>query len=128
MAKIARFVSFVSVNSAHLPRVALSVRYEAECENGERVLVLDDRGWSTSGGWQHVTGEEVLETTRAVVGPDEPYGGETQEDAANNHWSYIRQILAAQGIETSAAELRQLPHDVVLSEELQRRINAESSD
>jgi hypothetical protein len=41
------------------------------------------------------------------------------------HWTYLQQIAERQGVPTDAAELRRLPHDVVLSERLLARIGAD---
>ncbi len=39
-----------------------------------------------------------------------------------DHWAYLQQIAQRQGVVTNAAELRQLPHDVVLSPGLLARL------
>jgi hypothetical protein len=42
-----------------------------------------------------------------------------------DHWASLQQIAQRQGVVTDAAELRQLPHDVVLSPGLLPRIRAD---
>lgn len=59
-----------------------------------------------------------------MVGPDEPFGSRSQEDAEANHWAFLQQIAQRRGVVTDAAELRQLPHDVVVSPRLLARIQA----
>jgi hypothetical protein len=53
-----------------------------------------------------------------VVGPDEPFDGRSQEDMEGDHWAYLAGILRRQGVAAGADELKGLPHDVVLSEQL----------
>ncbi len=57
-----------------------------------------------------------------VVGPDEPFGDRTHDDMEADHWAYLQQIAQRQGVVTTAAELRDLPHDVVLSSRLLARL------
>lgn len=103
-------------------RVSVSALHEAELENGTRVVLLDDRGWASSGEWSRATFREIIDTSRTVVGPDEPYGGATAEDAATGHWNYLSEVLARAGISIDAAELGRLPHDVVLTQRLSDRL------
>jgi len=105
------------------------------------VLLLDDRGWSSSprtvwvgevpdgDSWREdlpdawaVTVEDIEETTRVVVGPDEPFDGRSQADMEADHWAYLTGILRQQGVVADALELKRLPHDVVLSERLLARV------
>ena len=71
-------------------QLSVSARHEAELPDGRRVLLLDDRGWTSSrhtafqaGGaestreqqldtWATTSVEEIEQTARMVVGPDEP--------------------------------------------------------
>lgn len=114
---IKRLVSHVDADDAddarNVDQVSLSVRFEAELDDGKVVLLLDDRGWSSSGTWSEVSSAEIEETTRVVVGPDEPHDDGTWQEAEASYWDYIREILAEQGVETDSAGLRSLPHDVV---------------
>ena len=43
---------------------------------------------------------------------------------ATSHWAYLQRIAEQQGVFIDADELRQLPHDVVLSRELLATIGA----
>lgn len=123
MRTVVRLVSFAdSDNVSTCNSVEVSVRYEAELDNGKFALLLSDRGWGSTERWSDAKAQEIEETARVVVGPDEPYGEESVEDAALGHWTYIQEILARQGIGIGVSELRKLRHDVVLSERLRDRL------
>ncbi|MFD8016047.1 hypothetical protein [Streptomyces sp. NPDC058955] len=104
-------------------QLSVSARLEAELSDGRALVLLDDRGWAESvvGGAavrDHLTVESVEETARTVVGPDEPYGDQTQEEAAEAHWAALAGILADQGVRVDPAALAALRHDVVLDARL----------
>lgn len=125
---VKRLVSHVEVGDEDRPSaVSFTVRYGAELHDGQFVLLLDDRGWASSGTWSQVSPAEVDETTRVVVGPDEPRDGEAWEESEASHWEYLRGILAEQGIEIGVADLRSLPHDVLPSTRLLERMDASST-
>jgi hypothetical protein len=107
------------------------------------VLLLDDRGWVSSvltafqAGdasdrdsrreqqsdiWAMTSVEDIEQTARMVVGPDEPFDGFSQEDAEQGHWAYLSDVLRQHGVVVEALDLRRLPHDVVLSERLLARV------
>src|SRR6476660_10517752 len=75
-------------------RISVSARHEAVLEDGSRLLLLDDRGWTQelrgAGAdrvddlWALTTERDVVETARVVVGPDEPFGRQTQDDMETN--------------------------------------------
>jgi hypothetical protein len=136
MSAVVRLVTLVDV-SEEAPegaQMSVSARHEAELENGRRVLLLDDRGWTSSARttssrpedqpdvWAVISAEEIEETARFVVGPDEPAEGRSQEDAEADHWACLAGVLRQQGITVDALELKRLPHDVVLSEPLRARM------
>jgi hypothetical protein len=138
MSAVARLVTFADVGEgvdAH--QLSVSARHEAELTDGRRVLLLDDRGWTESplivlgegevpedqpDSWASTSVEDIEETTRTVVGPDEPFEGLTQEDAERAHWTYLSDVLRQHGVVVDALDLRSLPHDVVLSERLLARV------
>lgn len=101
----------------------VSARLELELASGTRLVLLNDRGWG-GGGWASASASEVQKTARDVVGPDEPYGGRSQEDMAILHWNSLLDTARRQGVVTDVAELRQLPHDVVLAPRLLARIGS----
>ena len=107
-------------------QLSVSARHEALLVDGRRVLLLDDRGWSSSGNvpdiWAVTSVEDIEEEARAVVGPDEPFGGRSQEDMEATQWASLSEVLRRQGVVVDAWELRRLPHDVVLSKRLLARV------
>jgi hypothetical protein len=137
MASVSRLITLVDLAQEHARQVSLSARLEAVLADGRRVLLLDDRGWSFSvlevspgdsaprvreDVWALTSVEEIETTARDVVGPDEPPEGRSQEHAAADHWAYLAGKLREQGVVVDAIELRELPHDVVLSERLLSRV------
>ena len=113
-------------------RISVSARHEAVLEDGSRLLLLDDRGWTEqlhgAGAdgidnlWAITRERDIVETARMVVGPDEPFGGRTQDDMETDHWNALAETLREQGVALDAGELRQLPHDVELSDRLRARL------
>jgi hypothetical protein len=104
---------------------SFSARHEALLADGRRVLLLGDRGWSSTGPpdlWAGAPVEEFLPTARTVVGPDEPHGEYSHEDMAAAHWAHLSEVLRQQGVRADPGELQRLPHDVVLGERLRARI------
>lgn len=96
------------------------VLLKAQLENGQCILVLDDRGWSTSENWSRAEPSAIRETTLTVVGPDEPAPGASRAQALRDYWKCIRSFLAAQGIHLSIEELMALEHEVRFGPRLQR--------
>jgi hypothetical protein len=114
MSAVSRLVTSVDVDRhADDDTLSVSARHKVELEDGRRVLLLDDRGWGAPGPadiWAHTSVEDNAETTRMVVGPDEPFGGRSHEDEdmAADHWAHLVGIAQRQGVATDAAELRRL--------------------
>lgn len=130
---VTRLVTFIEVDDtvADPRQMSVSARHEAVLMNGGRVLLLTDRGWSASGPpniWAVTSAEEIADTARMVVGPDEPFGGRSQKDMEADHWASLAAALRHQGVDADALELRRLPHDVVLSEQLLARIGHQPGD
>lgn len=123
--------------------MSLSARHEAVLADGRHVLLLNDRGWTSSLGvasgkpvvaddrtasldiWVATSIADIEETTRMVVGPDEPFDGHSHEDMANDHWAALAAILQRRDIAVDVRELRRLPHEVVLSDRLLARLSAD---
>jgi len=141
MDTVARLVTIADVDDgagddAH--RMSVSLRHEAVLVDGRRLLLLDDRGWSSSlhhyrqddvsddgsgpddapDAWSATSVEEIEDTARVVVGPDEPFDERSQEDMEADHWASLAAVLKRHGVVVDARELRRLRHDVVLSERL----------
>jgi hypothetical protein len=139
---VARLVTLVDLQD-DVPganQMSVSALHEAVLEDGRRVLLFDDRGWTSAAltaywgevpedsrrdqpdVWAVTTVEDIEEIARVVVGPDEPPEGYSQEEAEAAHWAYLADVLREQGVVVDAQELKRLPHDVVLSERLLERI------
>jgi hypothetical protein len=103
-------------------RMSVSARLDAELADGRSVVLLNDRGWSGTGGWAATSVEEIEETARVVVGPDEAFDDIPQEQMDASHWAFLSDKLRRQGVVTDPSKLRRLPHDVVLSERLRARV------
>lgn len=112
--------------------ISVSARHEAVLDDGRRLLLLDDRGWTEAlrgaGAneiddlWALTSERDIVQTARVVVGPDEPFDGRSQDDMETDHWNALARTLRMHGVVVDASELRQLPHDVVLSDRLRARL------
>jgi hypothetical protein len=143
MAAVTRLETLVDVGDevADSRQMSVSALHEAVLEDGRRVLLLADRGWTSAAltaswgevpdgesrrdhldTWAVTSVEDIEQTARVVVGPDEPPEGYSQEEAEAAHWAYLAGVLRQQGVVVDADELKRLPHDVVLSERLLARI------
>jgi hypothetical protein len=139
LAAIARLITYTDLNDwpgQPATQVSCSAVLKAELVDGREIVLLDDRGWSESAlyaegrgaldqasdQWRGMTEEHVVETARTVVGPDEPADSESYEEAERMHWSYLAGVLERHGVAASPDDLRSLPHFIVLSDRLRRRI------
>ena len=145
MSTVTRLLTFVDLAEevGDTRQMNVSARHEAVLLDGRRVLLLDDRGWSSSALtafqagdasdrdskreqqpdiWAMTSVEDIEQTARMVVGPDEPTDGFSQEDAEQGHWAYLSDVLRQHGVVVGALDLRQVPHDVVLSDRLLARL------
>ncbi|WP_114558596.1 hypothetical protein [Desertihabitans aurantiacus] len=115
-----RLVTYVDPDERTSPTCfSVSARLEAVLDTGDQVVLLDDRGWG-GGGWRRVPVEEMEETARTVVGPDEPAPGDTEEQGVAMYWAMLSRTLTAAGAPTDPDVLRRLPHDVVLAADVRR--------
>jgi hypothetical protein len=139
MHRVVRLVTLADVREdVDARRISVSARHEAVLEDGRRFLLLDDRGWTeelrgagASGIddlWALTSERDIAETARVVVGPDEPYGGRSQDDMETDHWNALAENLRGHGVVVDPSELRQLPHDVVLSDRLRGRLGQGPGD
>jgi hypothetical protein len=133
MVRVVRLVTVADVAAdGDARRLSVSARHEAVLDDGRRMLLLDDRGWSEtlrgSGAnevadiWAVTAEQDIAETARVVVGPDEPFDGRSQDDMDIDHWNTLAESLRAAGVLVDAGELKQLRHDVELSERLRARL------
>ncbi len=116
--------------------MSVDARHEAVLPDGRRLLLLETAAGArrsiafrqrrpTSGLRCRV--QDIEADARTVVGPDEPVEGRSWEEAEAAHWSFISDVLRRQGVVVDAAELRRLPHDVVIGERLRARLTRRSS-
>lgn len=106
--------------------IAFTAVQWAVLDDGRRLVLLADRGWSVSGPpdiWQYTSAEEIEADARTVVGPDEPFGNRTAADMAGDHWAALAGVLRRQGIAVDPDELRRLPQKVQFSDRLQARLD-----
>lgn len=132
MASVTRLMTFVDLDDGggDVRQIAVSARHEAVLSDGRHVLLLNDRGWSASGPpdiWETTSMQEVVDTARMVVGPDEPSDTRSRAEIAATHWAHLAQLLGRQGINVDGRELERLPHDVELSDRLLARIGGRMS-
>jgi hypothetical protein len=133
MAVVTRLVTFVDIQKPPAPgHMSLSARHEAVLSDGSRVLLLNDRGWTSSSNsrldlWASTSVEEVENDARAVVGPDEPFGERSQEEMEASHWSYLTDILREHGVIVDATILRRMAHDVVIAPRVLPRLGVRST-
>jgi hypothetical protein len=118
LSKPKRLVTYADLDNRDVRGRNIRARHQLELSDGRRVLLLDDRGWGSSNSFAGRSVEEIKRTTRMVVGPDEPPEGRTREEEARLHWDHLAQVAQRQGVIIGSAELRALPHDVELSEQL----------
>jgi hypothetical protein len=126
-----RLVTFIDIDptaGAELTtdrRISITALHQLELAGGGRVTLLDDRGWSCSGPsgiWPYQSLEDLAQTARMVVGPDEPPEGRSVEDEAAMHWAQLAANAQAQGVRVAPGELAALPHDVEISPEIRARV------
>jgi hypothetical protein len=149
MTTLARLLTLVDINDTAVSAGSMSIAavHEAVLVDGRHIRLLDGRGWTSTlmtarresapgdrspervpDIWDTTSVEEIESHARMVVGPDEPFGGCSQEDAEAGHWAFLRDVLLRRGVAVDAAELQRLRHDVVLSERLLARVGRASSD
>jgi hypothetical protein len=133
VARPVRLETSVELKTSDPLEASVSALLEAVLDDGSRVTLLDDRGWSSAmyrsdghattrivgpEAWAAETADEIAREARVVVGPDEPFGAETHASMTASHWAHLAGILEAEGIAADPDELRRLPHEVVIGERL----------
>ncbi len=130
---VQRLVTSVDVDRAAEAEVGcergipISALLELELASGRRVVLLDDRGWSssTSGSidvWASTSLESITATARMVVGPDEPPEGRSRAQEAAMYWGSLADTAREQDVRVGPEDLAALPHDVDVSEEVRARL------
>src|SRR5699024_5131855 len=83
-----------------------------ELNDGERVPLLTDRGWASSGLWTQTSMEDLETDALMVVGPDAPFGDLTEDDMARGYWKGLEREARDRQVALSAEQLASLPHHV----------------
>lgn len=142
MVSVERLETFAEADDqpgAKLNEMSVKLRHDAVLTDGRRVLLLDDRGWSSTMGayaereedlpdpstldiWASTTAEEIEYDSKITVGPDEEYEEYTQDQMDEFHWAALAQTLYDAGVTITPEKLSQLPHDVVLSDTIRTRL------
>lgn len=109
---------------------SFSVREFVTLEDGRRVILHGDRGftigWRSSGepGSGDTRGHETLDSiTRDVLNVVLPDDDECAED---HPWSWLADLARARGLNVTAEDLRGLPYEVILTDEVTRWLAAQS--
>lgn len=103
------------------PDASFGLRLEVELAGGSRVLLRDDRGWTTGlrsvGGpaapldvWEHLREEDVLATALPTALPEVDLEHPGPEDLAA--YEELADLAAAAGVVVGAEHLRAVPHVV----------------
>ena len=127
MTRLRRLVTWVEPDDVSTSGAAgFALRHEAELADGRRVLLLDGRGWTTSGPpdvWSRTSVDDIVATARAVIGPDEPRAGWSSDEEAAAHYGVLAAELERHGVRVDAGALPGLHHDVELSPQLIARLS-----
>lgn len=92
----------------------------AVLENGECIILHSDRGFtgvSTAGDvWAHQSVEGLARDVLTTVLPDDP-------DTRDEHpWNWLVELLQRQGVKATVRDLRQVPYEVVLTDDVLKRL------
>ena len=103
-------------------------------EDGRRVLLHDGgrglmaEGVRTTSGWRapdvrwRLTLEKLTADVLVVVVPDD------ENDPEPHPWSWLAELARARGLEVTADDLRELPYEVIFTDELRRWLAAYRED
>ena len=114
MSEVVRLVTYADGRPS-----SVSLRHVAVLGDAREILLLDDRGFDSSGP---LTRDMIEADARTCVGPEEPFGERTVEEMEADHWRVVAQRLARHGVAIAPRALAQLPHHVVLTERLEDRL------
>lgn len=122
-----RLVTVADANDRRAGEVNIRAVVTLELDGGGRVPLLIDRGWGTNERWEDVDLVEVIETTRVVVGPDEPFDDRTPEDMEAIYWVDLERAAQERGVRITVSDLASLRHDVECTERLLTLVNRGST-
>jgi hypothetical protein len=104
---------------------SFSVSEFVTLEDGRRVILHDDRGFTIGVGRAserlddlraHETRDSITRNVLLVVLPDDDETAEGED----HPWSWLAELARARGLNVSAEDLRGLPYEVVLTDEVIR--------
>ena len=121
-------VADLDYSSPDKTRVSVAARLGLLLEDGGSVLLLDNRGWSTSQHWADASVDDIEKRAFDLMGPDAPTADQDQEEMATEYWEFLSEILEQQDLDIGPAALRELPHEVRLSHRLLKRLDAALDD
>ena len=98
MADVTRLLTFVYIDDRDARGLSVSALHQAVLDDGRRVVLLDDRGGTSSKGAAAAPVADIEETARVVVGPDEPFGDRSRTDMEVLHWEGLVQTLREEGV------------------------------
>jgi hypothetical protein len=111
-----------------------SVSEYAVLEDGRRLTLHDERGWSSgpvmvahftpppwppepaAALWSTLNRDDIVRTTLAVVEPDD------DDDPDDHPYRWLAQLLGSHGVAATAEELRPLPYAVEFGPRLEARL------
>jgi hypothetical protein len=97
----------------------------AVLDNGERVILHDERGFSGKSSSGDVWAQETVETiTRNVLTTVLPDDDDTDDQQP---WEWLAEHARDRGFVVTAEDLRQVPYEVVLTERVLRRLSTNTS-
>jgi hypothetical protein len=94
----------------------------ADLDDGRRITLHDERGYSTSGPadpWRFQTPESIEADVRTTVLPDD-------DDGEEHPWEWLVELLHAHDVDVSVEQLRQVPYRVELSSRLRAKLQDSS--
>jgi hypothetical protein len=105
------------------PGHSIDAHLYAVLTDDTRLVLLDDRGWSSGfGGIDAQTPDQVKQTAKDVVGPDGTVPGESQAELDRWYGETLVGRLEDAGVSIAASDLSALPHGVEISERLLKRL------
>src|ERR1700683_909907 len=108
MAAPGRLLTLTDVDGRDARGSSIFAHLYVVLSDGTRVLLLNDRGWSSNQSIDKMTRDDVASTAKMVVGPDRPGLGETDAQMETWHWESLASRLADSGVTITGAGLSEL--------------------
>lgn len=111
--------------ASHARGISISVEQFAILDDGRRIVLDDQRGFSGStfrtghpgpiDSWPFMTHDSVVADVLNTVLPDD-------DDGEAHPWVWLAELLREHGVHVLPERLKELPYDVVLSDRLIARL------